>query len=65
MDLSKYAGERVRLLTVDDLTYVGIVGDYIDPEDDYEGKEMIIVDDEIRNTPVGFYPEDILSISII
>lgn len=65
MELSVLEGKRVELVSTDNQIFRGPVGDYIDPEEDEDGKEMIIVDDEIRKKPIGFYSEDIRKITVI
>ena len=65
MDLSTLEGKRVELVSTDNQIFRGRIGDYIGPEEDEDGKDMIVLDDEIRKTPIGFYSEDIRTITII
>ena len=68
MNLINYDGKKVRIISIDNKVYEGLVGDYCYPEDDENDLEMIIVD-VTKGTnvgkPVGFYGTDIKSIEIL
>lgn len=68
MELRKYEGKKVKIISQSGKTYEGIVGDYCYPEDDENNKEMIVVDVEKgshEGKAVGLYETDIESIEII
>lgn len=68
MELIKYEGKKVRIISQTGKMYEGYVGDYCYPEDDDNGKEMIVVDVERgaqKGKAVGFYEDNIQSIEII
>jgi len=65
-------GEKVKLINYDNDVFIGVVGDYIYPEDNKpEGIDAIILDYPIKNgsykynNPVAFNSPDIKSIEII
>lgn len=68
MELIKYEGKQVKIISVSGNTYEGHVGDYCYPEDDENNLEMIIVDVGKGNQvgqPVGLYEKDIQSIEVV
>lgn len=68
MNLIKYEGKLVRIMSTNGDMFEGTVGDYCYPEDDENNLEMIVVDvtkGKYVGQPVGFYEKDIKSIEII
>ena len=65
MDLVRYLGKRVRIVSVDDHTFIGKINDYCYPEDNESGKESIIIDCEMRKLPIEFEESEIRSIEIL
>ncbi len=60
-------GKKVRLIAVDNEEFIGIVADYIYPDDNEpEGLSGIILDDcPKRDYPIRFNEDEIKSITII
>lgn len=66
MNLGQYEGKKVRLISKSGKTYIGIVGDYIDPEDNEpEGIASVVLDIPGAKHPVEFPEHDIVSIEAI
>lgn len=70
MNLIDYEGKRVRIKTVNNNIFEGMVGDYCYPEDDENNLEMIVVDVDVDKGKskvdlIGFYEKDIETIDII
>lgn len=61
MNLRKFEGKRVEIKTHENQLFVGMVGDYIYPEDNESGKESIVLDTKDGDL-VEFYEKDIKSI---
>lgn len=64
MELKKYEGKKVVIMTKDKQILRGIVGDYIEPIHNKNNRESIVVDDVIRRFPVEVYEEEIETIEI-
>ena len=65
MELIQFDGKQVKIIDIDGRVHYGLVGDYVYPEDNENGKESIILD---RINPKGiieFWEEDIAKIEII
>ncbi len=66
MNLIDYEEKLVRIKTINNNIFEGVVTDYIYPEDDENILEMIILDvDGDGEKFIGFYEKDIDSIEII
>lgn len=65
MNLFKYEGKNVIIETTDNQIFRGIVGDYVYPADNENGKESIIIDAIGKQFPVELYESDIKSIVIV
>lgn len=70
IDLKKLVGSKVRIVDIDNITYEGIVYEYIDAEDNVpEGIEAIILTDLPRlddgkkfNNPIEFKATEIIGV---
>lgn len=70
INLKKLVGSKVRIVDIDDITYEGIVDEYIDAEDNVpEEIEAIILTDLLRlddgkklNNPIEFKATEIISV---
>lgn len=66
MNLIDYEEKLVRIKTINNNVFEGVVTDYIYPEDDENNLEMIVLDvDGDGEKFIGFYEKDIASIEII
>ena len=65
MSLKEFDGKRIVLIDTAGKEYKGIVGDYVYPEDNENGKESVILDVNRGRGPIEFYEEDIRSIELI
>lgn len=70
INLKELVGSKVRIVDIDNLTYEGIVDEYIDAEDNVpEEIEAIILSDLLRlddskkfNNPIEFKATEIISV---
>ena len=70
IDLKELVGSKVRIVDIDDITYEGIVDEYIDAEDNVpEEIESIILTDLLRlddgekfSNPIEFKATEIISV---
>lgn len=66
MNLIDYEEKLVRIKTINNNIFEGVVTDYIYPEDDENNLEMIVLDvDGNGEKFIGFYEKGIESIEII
>lgn len=62
--LKKIMGKRVRIVCVDMKPYIGVVDDFIYPDDNYNGKAGLIVK-TVDNNLVEFQEDEVLEINNI
>lgn len=63
MDLKKYYGRGVVIVTDDGQTFSGVIDDYISPDDNENGKESIILTTK-KQSLIEFYEDDIKEIIV-
>ncbi len=63
--LTQYENKYIRLIATDNEIYEGFVSDYIDPIDNENNMESIILDIENKLYPIEFYPYEIASVEIL
>ena len=65
MELIKFYNKKVRIVDSRGVVFVGVVNDYIYPEDNETNEESIIIDVPDNEYPIEFYSKDIATIKII
>lgn len=64
MKLKQFYKKKVKIVSDNDLVFLGIVNDYFYPDDNENEKESIVVD-TTEGKAVEFYEDDIAEIEII
>lgn len=65
MSLGIYEGKKVRIVDNENCVYIGVIGDFIYPEDNEDGQESIILDSLDPQYSEEFNAARIKSIEII
>jgi len=65
MSLARFEHKKVKLITVKDEVFIGVITDYSYPEDNVPEEEGIITRDDINKTSILFLKNEIKSITII
>ncbi len=64
MNLEQFYNTKVKIIAENGRLFEGTVNDYIEPEDNENNEESIIIDTK-EGTAVEFYEKDIQTIEII
>lgn len=62
MNLSELYGKKVVIEAIDKQVFRGTVGDYVEPEDNENNKESIVLDAIGHPNPIELYESDIKAV---
>lgn len=65
MELWKFLDKKVKIIDHRNFTFVGVISDYIDPKDNEDGLESIVMDSPDYKYPQEFNETLIKSIEVL